>query len=214
MKPGYLESWRRFRRVLKQRNAALRSGATAPTIAGWDAEFVEHAAAIDAGRQAAAEAAGPALAAAGRALLGSGVAADYERGWQAQTSLREVLARGLERDRQLGSTQHGPQRADLRLSFDSRRARKRVSRGQQKLLAAALILAATETAQAALGRPLLLLLDDPVAELDDAALQRLMDRVIDLGCQVVATSLTPDAPLFPRPPAVFHVEHGQLERRS
>ena len=108
-----------------------------------------------------------------------------------------ALEEGTKRDQQQGNTQYGPHRADLKLSYDDRRARKLVSRGQQKLLACAMILAATETAQTALERPLLLLLDDPGAELDSDALSRLMRRVVDLGSQVIATSLVPDVPLFP-----------------
>ncbi len=106
----------------------------------------------------------------------------------------------------------GPHRADLKLSYDERQARKLVSRGQQKLLACAMVLAASETAQAALEKPLLLLLDDPAAELDGDSLGRLMERVAALGCQVIATSLEADAALFDEPAALFHVEHGALER--
>jgi len=75
-----------------------------------------------------------------------------------------------------------------------------------------MVLAATETAQAALQRPLLLLLDDPAAELDADSLGRLMERVVALGCQVVATSLEPEIPGFPATPALFHVERGVLKR--
>jgi len=85
-----------------------------------------------------------------------------------------------------------------------------VSRGQQKLLASAMILAATDTAQTALERPLLLLLDDPAAELDASSLGRLLDRVKGLGCQVVATSLDRGALDIPPDSSVFHVEHGTL----
>ena len=91
-----------------------------------------------------------------------------------------------------------------------RQARKLVSRGQQKLLASAMILAATETAQAALERPLLLLLDDPAAELDSDSIARLMAAVSALGCQVVATSLDPEALVFPEEPVMFHVEQGAV----
>ena len=211
---GYLDSWRRFRRALKQRNAALRAGATADTIHGWNAEFVELATAIDAGRRFALEVATESLEEVGGALLGSAVGFAYRRGWSEDNDLLATLESGIERDRQYGSTQHGPHRADLKLRYDERQARKLVSRGQQKLLACAMIVAATETAQAALERPLVLLLDDPAAELDSDSLSRLMQRVVGLGCQIVATSLTPDVPLFPAPAAVFHVEHGRLEKAS
>ena len=89
-----------------------------------------------------------------------------------------------------------------------------MSRGQQKLLASAMILAATETAQAALERPLLLLLDDPAAELDGDSVARLMSAVAALGCQVVATSLEPGALIFPEPPVMFHVEQGAVSIRD
>ncbi|MGI9248139.1 MAG: hypothetical protein ACR2QI_03950, partial [Woeseiaceae bacterium] len=74
----------------------------------------------------------------------------------------------------------------------------------------AMILAATETAQTALERPLLLILDDPAAELDMESLDRLMAAVAGLGCQVVATSLKPDVLGVPAGAAVFHVEQGAL----
>ena len=210
---GYLDAWRRFRRALKQRNAALRSGAAADTIHGWNAEFVALAEVIDEGRRLALEVATDALEEAGEDLLGSPVGFEYRSGWNRDNGLLNALEAGIERDRQLGSTQSGPHRADLKLSCDERQARKLVSRGQQKLLACSMVLAATETAQAALERPLLLLLDDPAAELDSDSLARLMRRVTTLGCQIVATSLQPDVPLFPAPARMFHVEHGHLESR-
>lgn len=209
---GYLDVWRRFRRALKQRNAALRFGAAGVAIRGWNAEFVELAEKLDAGRRLALAVATASLEETGRELLGSELRFEYRPGWKEDRGLLEVLEAGLERDVQQGSTQAGPQRADLRLVYDERQARKLVSRGQQKLLACAMVLAATETAQTALQQPLLLLLDDPAAELDGASLARLMLRVERLGCQVIATSLEADGRLFRQPAAVFHVERGALQR--
>ena len=209
---GYLESWRRFRRALKQRNAALRLEAKRAVIDGWSAEFCEHARAIDTGRRAALSVATDALEGAAKDLLGSEVGFEYGAGWPEDRELEEVVAANIERDLQLGSTQHGPHRADLKLRYDERQARRIVSRGQQKLLACAMVLGAAETAQAALGKPLLLLLDDPAAELDGDSLSRLMRRVAELGCQVVATSLEAETPIFADSAAMFHVEHGRLRR--
>jgi hypothetical protein len=39
-----------------------------------------------------------------------------------------------------------------------------------------------------------------------------MARVIGLGSQVIATALVPDKHLFPDPPALFHVEQGELKK--
>jgi len=206
----HLDAWRRFRRVLKQRNAALRAGQGAAVIRSWDSEFLVQSRALDASRRRALATAGGALAGQGEALLGATLGFDYQQGWSRDRELGDVLAEGLERDRHLGATQHGPHRADLKISYDERVARKLVSRGQQKLLAATMVLAAADAAQAALGRPPLLLLDDPAAELDRPALIRLMAAVTRLGCQVVATSLDPGALEVPPGSAMFHVEQGSV----
>ena len=206
----HLDAWRRFRRALKQRNAALKVRSTAAAIKSWNAEFVDLSAALDGSRRRALDIAIDSLAEHGRRLLGTELGFEYQQGWNKDKSLERSLEEGLERDLQLGSTQHGPHRADLRIRYDERQARKLVSRGQQKLLASAMILAATETAQAALERPLLLLLDDPAAELDADSLARLLEAVIGLGCQVVATSLEKGVLAVPAGSQLFHVEHGVL----
>ncbi len=210
VEPEHLTAWRRFRRVLKQRNAALRGNSRPAAINSWNAEFVELSMALDASRRRSLEVAKGSLEGYGQGLLGTDLGFDYQQGWKKELALEALLTEGLERDLQLGATQYGPHRADLKIRYDERQARKLVSRGQQKLLASAMILAAAETAQTALERPLLLLLDDPAAELDADSLDRLMEAVAMLGCQVVATSLERAALSIPEGAAVFHVEHGVL----
>lgn len=211
---GYLASWRRFRRALKQRNAALKGCFDRQALQGWDRELAELGTAVDSARRRMLEIVAPVLRELGEKLLGSAVDIEYRRGWAADATLADALADSVERDRLLQSTQSGPHRADLRLNYDERQARKLVSRGQQKLLACALILAATEVVQSGLEKPLLLLLDDPAAELDSEAVSRLMAVVQNAGCQVIATTLDPGQPLFAEPPAMFHVEHGTVKRVS
>jgi DNA replication and repair protein RecF len=210
----HLMIWRRFRRALKQRNAALRLKSSEAAIRSWNAEFVELSARLDESRRGALERTRKSLLDHGHALLQTELAFEYQQGWGREKTLEQALDEGLERDQQLGSTQAGPQRADLKVISDERQARKLVSRGQQKLLASAMILAATDTAQTALGRPLLLLLDDPAAELDAISVERLVAAVAALGCQVVASSLDPEALVFPEKPALFHVEQGAIQARG
>ncbi len=204
----HLLTWRRFRRALKQRNAALKAKAAPAAIRSWNAEFIELAGLLDDSRRRVLEITVEALVEHGAVLLGTDLGFEYAQGWNREKTLEQALDEGIERDLQQGATQHGPHRADLKISYDERQARKLVSRGQQKLLASAMILAATETAQTALERPLLLLLDDPAAELDAESLDRLLGAVDGLGCQVGATSLTPGALDTPPETRVFHVEQG------
>ncbi len=209
---AYPGRWRHFRRALKQRNAALRDGAATSAIVAWDREFLESAAEVDETRRRVLDIARAPLEETGATLLGSEVAFEYRQGWAADQTLEESLAAGWERDRLAGTTHSGPQRAELRLIVDERQAKRLVSRGQQKLLACTMILAATEVVQAALQRPLLLLLDDPAAELDEEALAGLLEGVFGLGSQIIATALHPELLQFPDQPAVFHVEHGELRK--
>ncbi len=206
----HLMAWRRFRRALKQRNAALKAGAGKAAIRSWNAEFVELSAKLDASRRQVLALALDSLKEQGAALLQTELGFEYRRGWAKDKDLATTLEDGLERDMQLGATQSGPHRADIRISYDERQARKLVSRGQQKLLASAMILAAAETAQAALEKPLLLLLDDPAAELDADSVARLLGAVTGLGCQTVVTTLDPDALPFQDSPRRFHVEQGTI----
>lgn len=205
----FLAIWRRFRRALKQRNAALRAGGRG--LDAWNAEFVELGLLVDAARQSVLEVCVESLEEQGEALLGHAVGFEYRPGWSGEKELHDALAESAERDLQLGSTQVGPHRADIRLLYEDRQARRLVSRGQQKLLASSMILAATEIVQTHLERPMLLLLDDPAAELDVDSLARLLTQVYGLGCQVVATALEKDALIFPNDPRTFHVEHGNLK---
>jgi DNA replication and repair protein RecF len=206
----HLMIWRRFRRALKQRNAALKARATAATISSWNAEFLGLAGELDASRRRVLNLTLESLLEHGFLLLETELSFEYQQGWSRERNLAEALESGIERDLQLGATQSGPHRADLKVSYDERQARKLVSRGQQKLLASSMILAATQTAQSALEQPLLLLLDDPAAELDGESILRLMSAVAALGCQVVATSLDPDALVFAEEPVRFHVERGAV----
>ncbi len=210
VEPDYLGLWRQFRRALKQRNAALKETASQEALRAWDRQFVTLGERVGATRASVLAGSLEALRAYGRALLGVEVDFRYTPGWSQDQALQEALQGHFERDRALGTTQVGPHRADLRLVYDERQARRLVSRGQQKLLASSMILAATEAVQAVLERPLVLLLDDPAAELDRTSLGRLMERVAALESQVIATSLDPGALMFPVAPRVFHVEQGTL----
>ena len=205
---GFLDLWRRYRRTLKQRNAGLRNGVDARGLAAWDQELVELGEAVSEARIRVLDVTRIALEEHGEALLGGPVDFDYQRGWAGEKTLEEALSLSLDRDRQVGTTHAGPHRADLKLKLGERIARKLVSRGQQKLLACALILAATEIVQTHSEQPLLLLLDDPAAELDGESLSRLMHQVAGLACQVIATGLDRNQNLFAAAPRVFHVEQG------
>lgn len=189
VKPGFIGAWRRHQRALKQRNAALRQGQAAGRVTAWDKELIAAAQQITAYREEYTRLLQSKAASAAEALLGAPVTLEYARGWAAERSLQDVLAENLARDRQHGRTHAGPHRADLKIRIDDRLARDRVSRGQQKLLAASLVLAQLDLLKEATGHRGVLLLDDPAAELDAQALSRLLGRISNMGVQRLITGL-------------------------
>ena len=205
---GFLDAWRRYRRILRQRNAALKI--QGDSIEPWTKELVEAGLALDESRRRVLDVCVPILEEQASVLVGENLSFEYRRGWKHDLEFETALQDSLERDRAAGTTNVGPHRADLKLVYDDRLARRLVSRGQQKLLACSMVLAAAELTQSALEEPLVLLLDDPAAELDSKSLSRLVAQVTALGCQVIATSLVEGTPAFPAPTALFHVEQGNV----
>jgi DNA replication and repair protein RecF len=168
---------------------------------------------VDAARRRYVEALGATLSAVMATLLPDlELELRYWPGWSGERSLEAALTQSLVRDEAAGTTQVGPHRADLLLQDAHGPVREHVSRGQQKLLAAALVLAQLERFQADRGEAGVLLLDDPAAELDAEFLRRLMDRVLQMPVQLFMTGLDTAGLPLERPHRLFHVEHGTITR--
>ena len=207
---GYLEAWKSYRRVLSQRNAALKRSAPPAELRPWSVALANAGAAVDESRRRYLDRLGPFVTEFGRRLLDRPLSLDYRRGWGADERLADVLTAAETRDRQNGSTEAGPHRAEIVLRLDERRVQDEASRGQQKLTAAALIL--SQVAVESVERPQhsVLLVDDPAAELDARSLERLLAAISDLPAQLVFTALTPEH-LVPDPAyPTFHVERGEV----
>jgi DNA replication and repair protein RecF len=208
---GFLDNWLRFSRALRQRNAALKSGQDASV---WDVELALHGEQVSSARSQWFEATKPHLHETIYRLAGLEVEVSYFRGWAADRTLAQALLDGIDRDRQRGSTLTGPQRADVHLKVGGKAARESLSRGQQKLVAAAMVLAMLQRLREQQTTPPTLLLDDPAAELDTHRLQLLVSLVSELNCQLLITSLDPRLQLFGQPERVFHVEQGRVVSRE
>jgi DNA replication and repair protein RecF len=206
VEPGFADLWVRYTRAVKQRNAALRH--QPGQAAAWDPEVARLGELIAAARGRMLEQLRPSWNASVAALSGLDVDLHYSRGWSQDVSLAQALADSRARDQSKGLTHSGPHRGDVLVRLTGRVAREVLSRGQQKLVAIALILAQMQLLQEATATTPTLLLDDPAAELDAAHLTRFIEEVSRLKCQLVITSLQPESDLFGRPERVFHVEQG------
>ncbi len=107
-----------------------------------------------------------------------------------------------------GTTGSGPHRADIAIFRGEATARSVLSRGEQKLLAAALLLSQVEIL-AKQGEKPIILLDDLASEFDQEHSERVLTRALKSGGQVWVSGTR-----LQRTEAehkVFHVEHGEVQ---
>lgn len=209
VEPQFMETWLRYQRALKQRNAALKSDA--PHAAIWDPELARLGEIISESRRLFIERLEPYWVEAVSELSGLEVGLHYLRGWNLEHSLLEALAASKTRDEIRQMTHAGPHRADVAVRLQGRPAREVLSRGQQKLVAVAMTLAQLRLLQEQTQTTPTLLLDDPAAELDAPRLERFIAEVSKLRCQLVVTSLQAESRLFGAPGRTFRAGQGRVE---
>ncbi|MBK8535714.1 MAG: DNA replication/repair protein RecF [Candidatus Competibacteraceae bacterium] len=214
--PGFLDAWRRYGAALRHRNAALRMHATDRVVDAWDGELATAAPLLDRLRGIFCEALGSVLGPLAAATLGKvGVGVEYRRGWPLEPLERGFaswLRAGRDQDRQQGHTRLGPHRADFSVRIADRPPAEALSRGQQKLLVIALVLAQAELYRRHIGDACILLIDDLPAELDAESRARVMQALAELETQLFVTAIEPvllnAAPW--REARTFRLTHGEV----
>ena len=212
----FLGAWQRLQAALRQRNSWLRHGRIDPAAqAAWDRELSLASEAIDEYRRGYIQALKPVFERTLAQLVElPELTLSYYRGWDRERSLAEVLAASLVRDQQLGHTQAGPQRADLRLRIGGHNAADILSRGQQKLVVCALRIAQGHLVNQAKHGQCVYLVDDLPSELDEQHRHALCRLLEDLDCQVFITGVDgetlKDGWRTDTPVAMFHVEQGRI----
>lgn len=207
VEPGFGTAWASYAQSIRQRNAALREGLDPSS---WEPELARAGEVITEARRRTLEQLQPFWQPVAERLLPLAISLTFFRGWSAERNLAEHLAQGRSRDIEAGSTGSGPHRFDVWLRQEGRAAREVLSRGQQKLLGACMALAITRLVTSLRGRPPVLLLDDPAAELDAQRTQALIEEIRATTGQLVVTALHAEDLRFGTPERTFHVEQGRV----
>lgn len=208
--------WNRMQTSLKQRNTWLRHAIMdTQLLAAWDKEFCAASEHIDYTRQQYISQLKPIFQRTLSTLIDlPELTISYYRGWDKEKDLQSVLQSSIERDRALGYTQAGPQRADIRIRIGNSNATEVLSRGQQKLVVCALKLAQGYMLAQHKQTQCIFLIDDLPAELDAQHRQALGRLLEELDCQAFITGTDKDILLEgwhkETPLAMFHVEHGRI----
>jgi DNA replication and repair protein RecF len=207
---GFMEPWRRYQRALAQRNAALRTSHAEARL--WVPELSACALEIDRMRRGYAAILNPQFRRLAADLSGRDCDVRYHRGWDDALTLADALEKSWSRDVRVKTTTVGPHRADLIVSADGEPARDRISRGQQKLIAAGLVLAQLSLAAPTTRYRACLLLDDPAAELDVDSLGKILSAIQRVPAQLVVTSLSEAGLRGIKIGKTFHVKQGRFTR--
>lgn len=214
---GFLPCWRQFERVLKQRNAVLRERRTKNELNAWTDELVRYGLELDALRRGYISALIPLVSEVAQELLDiPNLDINYQSGWGKNKDYASVLANAYPEEMRSGHTQYGPHRADLDITIDGVPVKHFLSRGQQKLLICAMIIAQGKLLALQAKKGLIYLVDDLPAELDLLSRQKLISLLSRQQTQIFITAIESETICeligdnSGTSVKVFHVKHGSV----
>lgn len=224
--PGYLHALQEFRRVLGQRNAALKDARPGAVVHAFDQGLVRAGATVMRARRDwietrcgafreyyAAISGGAGARMAYRPNVADGGAVTEE---ELAEAYRDALVETAERERRAGNTAAGPHRDEMLLRLedegDDLDLRDYGSGGQRRTAALALRLVEARTIREARGQEPLILLDDVFAELDAPRSERvlaLMERE-ETGQVVLTAPKESDVRIWRDALPRWHIEAGKV----
>lgn len=210
----FLINWRTYHKALQQRNVLLKSKQI-KQLSAWDRELIDYGLRVDFFRRDYLARLEPAfLNMVEQFLPASNFSLRFDCGWDDRQLLHDQLSIELEKDLRHGFTHSGPHRADLIVLYEQRLAKDYLSRGQQKLLVLALMLAQVDLMNTEQLNNCCILIDDLASELDTGNRAKLLKYLSQLGCQAFLTSneLADFGDLSAiNDFKVFHVEQGDVK---
>ncbi len=212
--------WQSYKKILQQRNAAIRKQKSLKEIQLWDTHLIEHGLKITEFRQAYLkdlvkeflplfELLCPELNEAKFRLR-------YSKGWKKENDFSEYLKGNVERDRALGYTRSGAHAADWTLRINDMDPYEMLSRGQQKLFFLALSMAQIKMLSEKIERiDTILLIDDLSSELDWQHQKTVIEALRNLPVQAFISSTNEqlDQLINLENEKRFHVKHGLVSEK-
>lgn len=201
--PIFYKTWLSYQRALKQRNRILKENDSVARLShtqkmqllAWDEQLATLGNDIHTMRQEVMSAWQPLFKKICSQFLPQyeEITMRYTAGFDVALGLKEVLQARQPKDLELGYTRVGVHRADVMIFTGETGAKKQAadvfSRGEKKLLIMALKLSQLQLLTS-FKRKAVVLLDDINAELDKAAVARLLTGLHGCESQVFMTSLT------------------------
>lgn len=211
----FLFHWQAYKKVLSQRNAALRRKRSINEIRVWDPSLIEHGVKLADYRSEYLEKLLEQFKKWFKRLCRDFCDANFEirylYGWLKGSKFSDVLHSTIDRDLALGYTRSGPHAADWSIRINGQDPAEVCSRGQQKLFFLAISLAQISLLQTTSQQKSILLIDDINSELDIDHQLLVLNSIKSLDIQSFISTTNPDLKaliLNEENERVFHVEHG------
>lgn len=220
-------AWKVFSKILKHRNACIKSRLDNQHFTYWTNEFVNASLLLSELRQNYCKQLSAELSTWLNVLmpdLAADIQLSYFRGWSASKELSETLLSAKEKEFKQGFTAAGAHKFDIKFLVSGKPIELKLSRGQQKLFLVALTFAQMKLIEQVKQVKAILLIDDIGAELDVDSRSRFYQALKLLNCQVAISAIDVAAiqPLLDKLEqdklkqqenyTMFHVEHGKISR--
>ncbi len=187
VKHNYLSLLKDYKKILKQRNALLKTHAPLSQFIPWNKQLSLIADQLDVMRKEYFINWQDAFRKVLGELTDVHCTVNYYKGWDRKNTgktLDEILTENFNSDLLKSFTQYGAHQADIIIETEDTKAKQVLSRGQQKIILISLKLAQAELLQ----KECLYLIDDLAAELDEGHQKRLLDYLSQRTGQYVITS--------------------------
>jgi DNA replication and repair protein RecF len=187
VKHNYFSVWKEYYKVLKHRNALLKQHSPYAHFVPWDKQLSQLANQLHMLREDYFTQWEIEFTKVLIQLSDIECTLKYFKGWDKKNSgndFEHILAHGFEMDRQKLYTQHGAHQADIIIETHNSKAKRILSRGQQKIILISLKLAQANL----LNQDCLYLIDDLPAELDVIHQKKLIQYFLNRKGQYVITS--------------------------
>ncbi len=215
----HLDRMRKYERVLKQRNAAIASGAISSGDNGmepWNEELAKLSVQIRNGRSQALDGLIGHIREIHSEISGGkekiDISIDAELGLHGVDGIMEHLEKIANNEKRRGHTLFGPHRDKVIFKINGREVSEHASQGQRRTLALSLKLALLQWVEKMEEELPAFLLDDPGSELDRKRLGYLGERLSAWKGQIfIATVGKNDVPMAPTTDiGVFNIEKGRV----
>ncbi len=208
--------WQAYKKIIKQRNSALRQQRKTEEVTLWDGQLISYAEQIDQHRQTYLSRLLERFIIIFQRLCPTFSEAEfslrYLKGWPKDAALATVLKDNLNRDLQLGYTKNGIHAADWSIRINGANPAELLSRGQQKLFFIAICVAQAEFTALAKEQSSLFVIDDISSELDDSHQINVINllREHKMQCFISTTNVELPSKIDDENDKVFHVKQGQI----